>query len=204
MNEDYSEEDLDYSEMSDDELFEIVNSGFGDYNQKVVDGAKNELENRKHDNAQIESNHQVMKGEVPLPILLESTSGSKLFSVEQITLATFLGAPIAGCLLLAQNYRALGKGDAAWQSLVAGIVSTILLFIIVFLLPENFLGMGLAVGSCIGMRQVVKQLQGGAIDNHLKGGGRNGSWAVTTVVGLGCSVIVLGIIFGLIIAFNIQ
>jgi hypothetical protein len=34
----------------------------------------------------------------------------RLFSVGQITLAIFIGMPIAGCMLLAKNYRVLGKG----------------------------------------------------------------------------------------------
>ena len=74
-----------------------------------------------------------------------SDDAVKLFSAGQITLATFLGAPIAGCLLLARNYRELGNGAAAWQSLVAGIVSTILLFLIAFWLPENFPNMVLPI-----------------------------------------------------------
>ena len=120
-----------------------------------------------------------------------------LFSVGQITLATFLGAPIAGCLLLARNYRVLGNGAAAWQSLVAGIVATILLFLIAFWLPENFPNMALPVAYCFGMRQLVNYLQGSEIANRGKG-----SWAVTVAVGVGCLVIIFGLIVGLVIALN--
>ncbi len=88
-----------------------------------------------------------------------SEVAGRLFSVGQITLATFLGMPIAGCLLLAQNYRELGKGGVAWQSLAAGVASTILLLLIAFFLPENFPNMALPVAYCIGMQQLVKYLR---------------------------------------------
>ncbi len=93
-------------------------------------------------------------------------AAGNLFSVGQITLATFLGMPIAGCLLLARNYRELGNGGAAWQSLAAGIASTILLLLIAFWLPENFPNMALPVAYCFGMRQLVNYLQGSEIANR--------------------------------------
>jgi hypothetical protein len=215
MNEDYAESELDFSGMADDELLEIVNSGSGDYSQEAVDGAKNELKRRKDGNAPIERPrrvvkaetdplHQAVEAEADTPVLPATVPGSKLFSVGQITLATFFGAPVAGCLLLAQNYRALGKDSAALQSLVIGIASTILLIAIFSCLPDSVPGKGVALGSCIGMRQVVAQLQGSIIDNHLKAGGRKGSWWIAFAVGVGCSVAVLGLIFAIAIALNLQ
>lgn len=128
-----------------------------------------------------------------------SEAAGKLFTVGQITLATFLGMPIAGCLLLAQNYRELGNGGAAWQSLAAGSASTLLLLLIAFSLPENFPNMALPVAYCFGMRQLVNYLQGSEIANR-----RQGSWAVAVALGLGCLVIIFGLIFGLIIMLNAQ
>jgi hypothetical protein len=215
MNEDYAESEFDFSGMSDDELLEIVNSGSGDYSQEAVEGAKDELKCRKDGTARIERPrrvvkaetdppHQGVEAEAAPPVLPVTVPGSKLFSVGQITLATFFGAPVAGCLLLAQNYRALGKDSAARQSLIVGIASTILLIAIVSCLPDNFPGRGVALGSCFGMRQVAAQLQGGVINNHLKAGGRKGSWWIAFAVGVGCSVAVLGLIFGIAIALNLQ
>ena len=126
-----------------------------------------------------------------------SEAADTLFSVGQIVLATFLGMPIAGCLLLALNYRELGKIAAAWQSLAAGVASTILLLFVAFWLPENFPNMALPVAYCFGMRQIVKHLQGGAIANRGKG-----SWVVTVAVGLGCLVVIFGLIFGLLMFLN--
>jgi len=127
----------------------------------------------------------------------------KLFSVGQITLATFLGAPIAGSLLLAWNYRALQKATPAFQSIVYGLVSTIILFVIAFLLPEKFPNSVLPVVYCLAMRQLVSYLQGDIIADHLARGGDKGSWAVTVVVGIGCLVVLFAIVFGLLLLYSV-
>jgi hypothetical protein len=199
-----SEDGLDFSAMSNDELFEIAHSGFGRYQQKEVDGAKNELKNREHADPRVVSNFQGVTGAAPPPGMLTSVSDSKLYSVGQITLATYLGAPIAGCLLLAQNYRALGKRDAVWQPLVAGIASTILLFIITFFLSEDFPSKILPAVYTSMMYGFARQWQGDAINNHLQAGGRKGSWAATIMIGLGCLVIVLGLLFAFVITFDLE
>src|SRR5258705_9469526 len=133
-----------------------------------------------------------------------SPTKSKLFSVTQITLAAFLGSPIAGCLLLARNYRELGKGGAAWQAFLAGTASSVLVFLLGFCLPENFPNMALPFAYCFGLRQLAKYLQGGAISNHFMTGGRKGSWVTTIAVGLGCLVVISVLLFGLIIGMHSQ
>jgi hypothetical protein len=56
----------------------------------------------------------------------------KLFSLGQIHWQHFLGAPIAGSSLVAWNYQVLLKASAPWQSIVDGLISTIILFVIAF------------------------------------------------------------------------
>jgi hypothetical protein len=124
----------------------------------------------------------------------------KLFSVVQITLATFIGMPVAGCLLLAQNYRYLGKIGAAWQTLTLGVVSTIILFFIAFWLPENFPNAVLPMIYTIAMRQLVKYLQGDAIASY-EAQGKKGSWAVTVGVAIGCLILIMALIVGAIVLF---
>jgi low temperature requirement protein LtrA len=97
-----------------------------------------------------------------------------------------------------------GKGRAAGKSLAAGVASTSFILLIAFYLPENFPNMALPVAYCFGMRQLVRYLQGGAIDNHLKAGGRKGSWGLTVAVGLGCLVIIFGLIIGLMMTSNFE
>lgn len=188
-----------FSGMSDDELSEIVNSGGGRYRQEVVDGAENELERRGGDNVR----HHTAGGVRPPPSP-ETVSVGRLFSAGQVSLATFFGAPMAGCLLLAQNYRALGKGGSAWRPLAVGTISTILLMILALFLPEKFPALWLPAGSCFGMYHYAKQRQGGAIDYHLKAGGRKGSTWVTIGVGLCCSVVIVVLLVAIVITFDIE
>jgi hypothetical protein len=216
MNEYFSEDDLAFREMLDDELAEMVNSGPGRYTQKAVEGAKNELKRREDDRAAAENNPQVaegspqmaegssqvvenslqvMAGEAHPPAPVTSEPDGRLYSAGQIGLATFLGAPIAGCLLLARNYELLENKKAAWQLLGVGIGATIVLLIIAFLLPENTRGTGLSLGSCIGMYFTAKHLQGDTVERHLKAGGRKGSWGLTVALGLICAVIIIGLLF---------
>ena len=220
MDTDYRAGGLDFSEMSDEELSEIVDARPGRYTQEMVEGAKGELENRahgvvrgeserKHD-ARAEGSRQVVPTEwqpsVPptqLPVTSTQLSDGKLFSNAQITVATFLGAPLAGCLLLARNHQVLGKGAAAWQPLVIGIVTTTLLVILGLLLPENVPGPGLSIGSCIGMYYYAKQWEGGAIEAHLKAGAPQGSWAAAVFIGLGCSVLLIGLLIAAVLTFNL-
>jgi hypothetical protein len=206
MNEDYSEDYLDFSQVSHDELYDIVNSSPGVYRQRVVDGAKNELLRREREGVPAESYRQVTNGEVRPPVPAEeecppvppeNVPDGRLYSEWQIGLATWLGSPAAGCLLLARNFEVLEKGRAAWQSLAAGVAATALLLGIIYVLPENFPGgRGFALVSGFGMHQIAQQLQGAAIDEHLRAGGEKGSWAVAVFVGL----IVAGVIFALLVA----
>jgi hypothetical protein len=213
--------------MSDEELSEIVDARPGRYAQELVDGAKGELENRAHGVARGEGDRRhdarsesdlrvatdVSQPPVPStqppvpstqpPITPTQLYDGRLFSNGQITLATFLGAPLAGCLLLARNHQVLGKGASAWQPLVIGLVTTTLLLILGLLLPENVPGPGLSIGSCIGMYYYAKQWQGGAIEAHLKAGAPQGSWWAAVVIGLGCSVILVGLLIAAVLTFGI-
>lgn len=124
-----------------------------------------------------------------------SETTGNLFSVMQIAVATFVGSPIAGCLLLAQNYRNLGRSGSAVKTLILGVVSTIVLLFIAFLLPENFPNVVLPMAYTIAMRELVKYLQGDVIADQ------KGSWAVTVGVSIGCLVAIMALLLGAIILF---
>jgi len=127
------------------------------------------------------------------------TAGN-LFTDFQIALATFIGMPIAGCLLLAQNYRNLGRASSGWQTLILGFVSTIILFIVAFSLPERFPNFVLPMAYTIAMRQLVKYLQGDVIAFQ-EAQGKKGSWAVTVSVAIGCLILIVALLFGAILLF---
>jgi uncharacterized membrane protein YeaQ/YmgE (transglycosylase-associated protein family) len=125
----------------------------------------------------------------------------RLYSIAQITVATFVGSPIAGCLLLAHNFRELGVAKAAWHSLIWGVVSTIILLVVASWLPEKFPNAALPVGYCFAMRQVSTHFQGSSISKHLSAGGKKGSWAATVGIGVACLVLLFAVFFGSLLAW---
>lgn len=201
MNEDYSEVEVDFSQMSRDELYEIVNSAVGVYRQGMVDGARKELLRRELEGEPVASDRPVTESEVrpPVPtvewppsVTPEIVPDGRLYSDWQVATATWLGSPAAGCLLLARNYEVLEKNRAARLALAAGVAGTAILFAIVYALPETFPGVrGIPIGIGFGMYQIAKQLQGTAVEEHLRAGGGKGSWMVTILVGFVAAVIVL-------------
>ena len=125
----------------------------------------------------------------------------RLYSIAQITVATFLGSPLAGSLLLAHNFRELRVAKAALRSVIWGVVSTVILLVVAPWLPEKFPNAALPVGYCFAMRQVATHFQGASISNHFSVGGKKGSWAATVGIGLACLVLLFGLFFGVLFAW---
>jgi hypothetical protein len=115
----------------------------------------------------------------------------RLYDAWQVAVATFLGTPIGGSILLALNYRALGSPSAAWRSLCFGVVGLAALVLVAIALPENVSGLFLAVGQTLAMYYAAKTLQGEAITAHRRKGARGRSWLVVYGIGLGSLVLVL-------------
>ena len=68
---------------------------------------------------------------------MEESEDKKLFTQKGISIATFLGGPLAAGYLIRQNFRALGKEPEALVSIILGILLTAATFIPLFLLPEE-------------------------------------------------------------------
>tara|TARA_R110001632_G_scaffold40289_4_gene100910 strand:+ start:1068 stop:1847 length:780 start_codon:yes stop_codon:yes gene_type:complete len=63
----------------------------------------------------------------------------KFYSLKAIGIATFFGGPIAAGYLVRQNYLAINEPEKAKKSLIIGIISTIILFSTIFLIPEEIM-----------------------------------------------------------------
>ncbi len=61
----------------------------------------------------------------------------KIFTNKAISIATFFGGPIAAGFLISKNFKTFGDQDAARKSVFIGILSTFLLFTILFLTPQH-------------------------------------------------------------------
>jgi hypothetical protein len=124
----------------------------------------------------------------------------KLYSPLLVAVATLLGAPVAGCILVGHNLRALGKRSAAWQWLLWGVVGTAALLIVAYFLPDRFPNSALPIGYTLGMYYGVKHAHGAEFDTHIAtGGARASAWAAVGV-GLTCLVAILGVLFLAILA----
>lgn len=68
-----------------------------------------------------------------------NTKDFKLYSSRAIGGATFLGGPLAAGYMIGENFKALDKPNQGRNSLLIGIISTIILFIGIFMIPENLI-----------------------------------------------------------------
>ncbi len=68
-----------------------------------------------------------------------NTRDIKLYSSKAIGGATFLGGPLAAGYMIGENFKSLDKPNEGRNSLIIGIVTTILLFGGIFVVPENII-----------------------------------------------------------------
>ena len=125
--------------------------------------------------------------------IVSTAPASRLYSIGQITFATWAATPLAGCLLLNFNYRVLQRRRAAWQSLLWGFVSSVAVFAIAFFRPNNVPKMTLPVACAAIMWPLASYLQGDALKNHLASGGKKGSWWVTVGLSLGIVILIFAV-----------
>jgi hypothetical protein len=114
-----------------------------------------------------------------------------MYSPGQIAWATYLGAPIAGCWLLALNYRRLGDARAANLALISGSIGTVLLLALAFVLPERFPKFVVPAAYTFVMYRCVRALQGKVYEDRLANGANKGSVWVATGIGILCLILIL-------------
>ncbi len=97
----------------------------------------------------------------------------ELYTIPAIALATFFGTILAGGLLLAINFRKLGKEDAARKALIYSAIAMVGVFIIAFLIPEDIPGPNIifTIIQLFAMIQIAKKLQAEDIKIHIDNGG---------------------------------
>lgn len=106
-----------------------------------------------------------------------------LFDYRAVGLATFLGTPLAGSILMALNYRRLGEKAAAGTMVAGGIVLTGLSILLGYALPS---GASATVGIAVLMGVVygAKALQGAQVEEHTRRGGKLASRWIAFGTGL--------------------
>jgi hypothetical protein len=124
----------------------------------------------------------------------------KLYSVGSIVLATFLGNPVAGGIVMAINYRRLGRSTAALHSILWTTVFTAAIVAVATLLPDdsNIPMLAYAVPQLIAMFYLAKSLQGDRIALHQERGGAMASAWGAAGIGLLIAAITVAIILGIV------
>ncbi len=115
-----------------------------------------------------------------------NTPDYALFDANAVAAATLFGTPVAGASLMALNYRRLGEGAKAFLTLFIGIAITGLVMLVGWNLPRTVTGpIGLAL--LFGTRKLAEVMQGPAVKDQVRRGGRLGSkWKA---LGLGCAIL---------------
>lgn len=113
-----------------------------------------------------------------------------------IFLAAFLGGPLSGGFLMAENFRQLGESSKARITIVLSVVG----FLFLFFLPivpgmEKVPPYAIAVASLIAIRSLVKFYQEKQIRAHIETGGRTYSILRAIVAGLLSLAMYLSILF---------
>ncbi len=121
-------------------------------------------------------NAGLLPGEPPPPY--------KLFNAGAVTLASFLGAPLAGAVLMAINFRRMDRKSAANISVACGIGGTAVLVGIYSILPDRIPTLVYAVPPLIVMNSLAKYFQGDELQLHAGRRGRMDSLWTAAGIGL--------------------
>ncbi len=116
---------------------------------------------------------------------LAAPHGARVFTVGQVTVATLIGTPLAGCLLLALNESALGRPGRRDPTILWGALITIAAMLIAFTLPETVPNPLLPALYTIAMFVIARRRQGRAIAAHQ----RQSHWRMLALA-IACHVVV--------------
>jgi hypothetical protein len=134
------------------------------------------------------------------PALAPETSGTlplakrldaALYAPNLVGLATFLGSPFAGSVIMAINEHRVGRTSAAVKTVLAGFVGTGLLFALAMALPTSVPRFPVSVGPLLLMTFIAKSRQDAFVRQHLAMGGKRGSGWAAAGIGLLAAVVVL-------------
>ena len=133
--------------------------------------------------------------------VFEEIPTEKIYSEKAIRVGTFLGGPLVAGYFMAENFKVFGDFKNAKNTWIVAILSTIVVFSLIFLIPENInipniifplIYMGVA-------GYLAKKYQEKKINEHTQNGGEEFNWWRTIGISvLGCIVtlvVILGISF---------
>jgi hypothetical protein len=132
-----------------------------------------------------------------------AAASSPLFTIHQITLATFLGSGIAGAWLAASNFNAVDQPIKARRWIWIGIAVTIAMLGVSLLLPDRFPGFILPLALAFGARALATTEFGWILRDHEKVGGDLRSWWKVIGIVIVVCMIIFAIAFAGALAFEL-
>jgi uncharacterized membrane protein len=125
----------------------------------------------------------------------------KLYSSMSIRIATFIGSPIAAGFLIRRNFIALGDQDKGRNALIVAIAATILMFVGIYMIPEQIMdripNLVIPIIYMLVVHYYVDITQGAALKLHTDRGGEFYSgWRAA-----GIGFLALGAVIPLIFAY---
>ena len=132
----------------------------------------------------------------------------KLYSQKAIAVATYFGGPLAAGILIRKNSLNLGREKQAINSLIIGIISTIIIFGGIFMIPENIIDKipnALIPAIYTGIIYlIVERIQGRELKLHKENQGEFYSGWKAVGIGAVCMVILAAGIFGYAYASEVE
>jgi hypothetical protein len=133
--------------------------------------------------------------------MTETDQKAKLYTINQGVLATFLGGPLGGAIIIAQNYKQFGSPQSAKRAIVVGVLATCALVPIVLILPESTPNAVLPVAYSIAFRLLAERLQGAELKLRIEAGTERQSWwrtlGVSVVTALCTGLVLFGGLLGI-------
>lgn len=123
-----------------------------------------------------------------------------VYSEKAIGLATFIGGPISGTVLIALNFSALKKSRFFWGTLILGLAYTLLVIGMAMMIPDsigNSFGMVISAANAALLYWLVTLLQKKDIDNLVATEEAKTSHWATAGYTVGGLAVTLSIVFGM-------
>jgi hypothetical protein len=120
--------------------------------------------------------------------ILEGVPTQRIYKTSMMWVGSYLGGPLVAGYIIAENFKAFGEPKLARKAWIYSIVATIVIFAILFSIPEKTLD---AIPSLvipflytIAAYFLMQHFHDRNIGIHLSSGGRTFSWGRVIIVGL--------------------
>jgi hypothetical protein len=114
-----------------------------------------------------------------------------LYPPSHVALATFLGSPFGGAVLMAINEHRVGRTGVAVKTLLAGFFGTGVLFALASMLPDGIPRFPISLGPLWLMAAIAKGRQDAFVRQHIAMGGKRASAWAAAGIGLLSALVVL-------------